>query len=337
MTSLFTLVAPYSAIADYAVFDLNPVPDDQLQSLTTEWQMVGASNGNKFTVKYIADSSVTLFDRVDIPLCRLGGTNTGRIDLEVRTTSSTSPIVASSTLAVNSGNVWTTGCTSTYINATTSTFVLNQNLQWVADVELYFTFYMRNTDGTIYMSFDVNGGTPGLTWYNNGEITVAGGYSYDYNASMLGRALGSVPTNQNQGIYNASTTAVICDTFDIGCYISTAVSWAFYPQISLSDQLATLASTTSGVVPFGYVADLYSKFETYSNAATTSLTISVELSPLMNFLGGSQASTTVTLLSGSGLRTVLGSTMWNLIQNLIAAFLWVAFGFYIYRRSIHLL
>jgi len=115
------------------------------------------------------------------------------------------------------------------------------------------------------------------------------------------------------------------------------LSFLFVPSISLADQLSSLASTTSGVIPFGYVFDIYDKLETYSNSATTSLSVSVELSSLMNFMGANYSSTTVTVLSGSGLRSTLGSTAWAFSQNLLIGLMWIGFAFYVYRRSIHLL
>jgi len=333
IASLFALFGPHFAFADYTAFQ-NKAPTNE--ALVAPYVMYGFSAGTA-GFRYDATTTVTQFDRIDIPFCRSGGAEGGSVYLEVRTTATTGPIIASSTLAVNAGNVASTGCLG-LVNATSSTFVLNQNVQWVNGVQIFFVFRLVGTTGTFYFSQIMNGGTDTgpYTWYQNGTPLYTGS---DYiNTYVIGRGLGTAPANQGQGvIYNASGTPVVCTTLDVGCYISTSLSFLFVPSIPLSTQLGVLASTTSGVVPFGYVSDLYGKFETYANTATTTLTISVELSPLLNWLGASFPTTTVTVLSGAGLRTTMGPSMWAFTQTLLAGLLWVGFAFYVYRRSIHLL
>jgi len=330
---LFTLSAPHFAFADYVAFQNKlPIPAPALSGAPA-YQMFG----DDWAVEYIATSSITQFDRIDVPICRSGGATGGSIELEIRSTASTTgPIIASSTVSATAGNVSSTGCAVSTVNATTTTFVLNNNIQTVAGVTWWFRFRFVGTTGTYYMSmqdktyFDDNGIVWGDT--HSAPFTYSG---TSYAMAMIGRGLGSAPTSAS--VYSTSSSPVVCTTFDVGCYISTAVEWPFLPAIRLSTQLGELASTTSGVVAFGYVSDLYSKLETYSNTATTTLTISVELSPLLNWLGASFPTTTVTILSGAGLRNTMGSTMWTFSQTLLAGLLWVGFAFYIYRRSIHLL
>jgi len=266
-----------------------------------------------------------------LPFCRYGGANGGTIDLEVRTTATSGPIVASSTLAVNSGNVWSTGCTGTYINGTSSTWVLNNNIQWVSGVSLFFTFYPRGTTGTYYFSFVMNGSNG--QYYGNGSLISPYLGSYSYNASAIGYALGSTPTNQGQGIYNASTTAALCETFDIGCYLSNAFAWAFYPTIPLSDQLGTLSDTAETKIPFGYVYDIEDLFTDLSDNGTSTLNITIELSPLLNWFGGSFSSTSMTILSATALQSTMGNTMWTFGQNAMKFGLWLGFIFYAWNRA----
>jgi len=336
IASVFALFGPHFAFADYVAFQNKlPIPAPALTA-DPQYQMFG----DDWVIEYVATSTITQFDRFDIPLCRYNGTAGGTIELEIRSTASTTgPVIASSTLAVNDGNVSppSQGCvTIGTVNATTSTFVLNNTIQTVAGVTWWIRLRGVGLSGTVYNSMQnvVNFDNNATVWQDGGSAP----YTYSgvtYAMAMTGRGLGTAPTSAS--VYATSSSPVVCTTFDVGCYISTAVAWAFYPSIPLSTQLGELASTTSGVVPFGYVSDLYTKLETYSNSATTTLTISVELSPLLNWLGASFPTTTVTVLSGAQLRSTLGPTMWSLTQNLLAGFLWFGFAFYVYRRSIHLL
>jgi len=336
LIAIASLSVPDFAFADYVAFQNKlPIPAPALTA-DPQYQMFGAD----WTIQYVATGTITQFDRFDIPLCRYNGTAGGTIELEIRSTASTTgPVIASSTLAVNDGNVSppSQGCvTIGTVNATTSTFVLNNTIQTVAGVTWWIRLRQVGLSGTVYNSMQntVNFDNNGTVWQDGGSAP----YTYSgvtYAMAMTGRGLGTQPTSAS--VYATSSSPVVCTTFDVGCYISTAVAWAFYPSIPLSTQLGELASTTSGVVPFGYVADLYDKFATYANSATTTMSVGIELSPLMNFMGATFATTSVTVLSGAGLRSTMGPAMWSFTQNILAGLLWVGFAFYVYRRSIHLL
>lgn len=123
-----------------------------------------------------------------------------------------------------------------------------------------------------------------------------------------------------------------CSFYEPSGCIANALSWAFYPSIPLSTQLGTLASSTNSVIPFGYIADIYGLYSTISGYATTSLVISVELSPIMNWLGGNFASTTIDVVNTGSMKTLLGST-WTLMQNILKAIFWTMFLSYIYHRT----
>lgn len=128
-----------------------------------------------------------------------------------------------------------------------------------------------------------------------------------------------------------------CGGFNIEDNLKCAGIFLFVPDYDFVTQMEHLADDLASTTPFGYFYDLTQAFQGYASAGTSSLTVSVELSGMMNFLGGSYATTSVTILSGSGLRATMGTTMWNLIQNLLIACMWFGFAIYVYRRSIHLL
>jgi len=240
---------PAISYADYEVFDLNPVPANQPIGSVNAWQMVGMPAGGAPTfVEYLTDATVTQFDRVTLPLCRAGGANGGEIYLEVRSTATSGPIVASSSLAVNSGNVWSTGCTSSIINATTSTFVLNQNVQWLTGGTFYFVFRAVGTTGTFYLSFDVDDGSNGK--FLGGGASPPTWLGDFYWTSMQGLALGIPPA-----IYNASSSIIVCEgILDIDCQIGRGFAFLFVPSdASIAEiQAISLASTS----PFGYGYEL---------------------------------------------------------------------------------
>jgi hypothetical protein len=328
------LACPVWASADYQVFQY----PDPLSGTTN---MVGTSLNTPLAFEIIGTSTVTLFDRVTMPFCRSGGAEGGYIQLEIRSTTTTGPIIASSTLSVNAGNVWSTGCASApFENATSSTWVFNNTLQYVADVHFFVIATPRDVDplSTFYWTYRKQASASGYgKIYNANPLvpyTITGDYVYVY---AKGYALGSTPTNQGQGIYNASSTAALCTSFDIGCYLSNAFAWAFYPTITLSDQLADLASTTNAQIPFGYATDVGELINTIFTQATTSLNISVEISGLLNFMNAGYSSTSMTLLSGTALRSTMGSSIWSFIQNILKGLFWLGFAFYTYRRAIHFL
>jgi len=318
------LVIPGIALADYEVFDLNPVPANQPIANVNEWQMVGMPSGGLPTfVEYITDATVTQFDRVTLPLCRAGGANGGAIWLEVRSTATSGPIVASSTLTVNSGNVWSTGCTSSIINATTSTFVLNQNVQWLEGGTFYFVFRAVGTTGNFYLSFDVDDG-------DNGKFLGAGASPPTwlgdfYWTSMQGLALGIPPV-----AYNASSSNVVCDTFDFGCYIGQAFSFLFIPSTETVKALTQISFASSS--PFGEVIAIKEIWNEWSSATNTPESgITVDLTP---FFGAVIAgSTTMTVLSASDTEAFLGATTWDLLQLLWQTGIIIGFMWYCWFRA----
>lgn len=265
----------YPAFADYVAFQ-NKI-EHGVTVGTSGYGTSGGGSGVYFGFRYDATSTVTQFDRVDIPMCHSTSNTGGTMYLEVRTTATTGPIVASSSLAINSGNFVT--CPIGVYNATTTTFVLNQNIQWVNGVQMFFLFRGIGHDGTMYVSIKDEGSTDvgPYTFYGAdlGPYWFSPNY---YNVFVTGRGLGLQPTIQN--IYNSSSTPVICNTFDVGCYVSNAFAWAFIlPENSFS-QFETLKDDIKYRAPFGYFTSAYSAIASLSATGTPEFTLATS-SPIM--------------------------------------------------------
>jgi len=319
-----------TAFADYSAFQnhlISTVGPDNVNNA-----MVRGSN-SEFTIEFIATTSISLFDRIDIALCRNDGTTGGVIELEVRSTASTTgPIIASSTLAINNGNVYSTtttpgqGCNYGIegVNEHMSTFVLNNNIQTVSGVTWWFRF--RIVGNASYFLVSLNNGVT-FGFYQNLLFWDDRNSPYKIGSDLAspivtGYALGSAPTNQNQGIYNASSTVSICETFDVGCYLTTAFSWAFYPTatVYLFEQTPTIASTT----PFNYIYETGELWEIiFAGTATGTQTLQIDFTPL--------GMATTSLTAGTLQSTVQGAGFFTTIRNWVEIFLYLGFAFGMFR------
>jgi len=311
------------ALADYQVFQ-NAYPEgaqsvnDFMQGFTT----------SVFHFKYTGTSTVTLFDRVDLALCKNTSNNTGELWLEVRTTSTTTNVIASSTLAINGGNVYTNAsCNGASTTLQYSTFVLNNNIQWVSGVDIWFTLKAVGTGDTIYWkgSNTYPDDIFGVYYSSGSRYSIVPPPDNYYSMNMRGYALGTTPTNQNQGIYSTSTTAVVCASFDIGCYISNALAWAFYPTatVYLFNSSPSLASTT----PFAYIFESIEIWDTvFSGSATGTQTLTVNFAPM--------GMSTTSLVAGTLASTVQGKSFFTTIRNWIEVFLWFIFAMGILRIAL---
>jgi len=146
----------------------------------------------------------------------------------------------------------------------------------------------------------------------------------------------SIPFDVGSGMPYSSYEGFVereCGVSDVSGCIFNAFGYAFYPSIESVESLYNLKSRLASTSPFGYVYDFSRLMNEWSALGTSTLSISVELSSLMNFGGAHYASTSVTVLSGNNLRTTMGTTMWNLGQNLLTGAFYLAFLFYVYRRS----
>jgi len=319
-----------SAFADYVAFQ-NQHPQNKITGFSEDGQIFGVSNGDRLDVLYTATSTITLFDRIDVYLCRYGGSTGGRIDVEFRTTASSSSIIASSTIAVNSGNIWDGDGCYTHSGATSTTFVLNNNIQWVADVPIWISFYPRGTTGTYYFGYYNTASLPSINfqaWHNNFQLYTDAPYSKTFGLQIKGYGLGSVSSNQNQGPYNASTTASVCTSFDIGCYISTSLSFLFYPTytIALFSETPTIASTT----PFNYLYEVGDIWDTiFAGGATGTQSLTLSFSPM--------GMTTTTITAGSLEATTQNHGFFSTIRNWIEVFLYLGFAFGLFRIALGLI
>jgi len=329
--SMFLLLVglPTVASADYSVFSINEIPANT-SIASPNYAMTGVGVGSTAVFEYTADATVTQFDRLTLPFCRYGGTNTGTIYLEVRSSTTTGPIVASSTLAVNSGNIWSTGCNSTYINATTSTFVLNQNVQWLSGVKMYFIFRPVSTDASFMYSFratigydtSLNGIYGELP--SNFPMLYVG--AYRLYTSAVGYALGIPPV-----VYNASSSNISCSTFDVGCYITQGLSLLFYPADWTFDDLNELQEQLASTTPFGYGYELVDAINTALNTATSSFAITADLSDFGSVFANA---TSVPIVSSEGIIAFAGDD-WDTVQNLLAGALYLTLLSYFWMRFFH--
>jgi len=276
-----------TAYADYVAFQNKfPIPPKIVGTDFPQYRMNG-TGALGWTVSYTATNTITQFDRVDIPFCRFGGTETGEIQLEVRSSTTTGPIIASSTLQVNDGNVsFGYGCgagAGQPINATTSTFVLNKNIQTLEGVSWYFRFRFVGTDSTIYFSLrdstiSENGGTYVVLDSTGNPLLLSG---LNYSSAIIGRALGTEPSTLN--LYNASSTVVVCDTFDVGCYFSSALSWAFVLPDGAFDPFIQLKDDLKDHAPWGYFTSAYSAINNLSATGTPAFTLATS-SPITTYV-----------------------------------------------------
>jgi len=324
------------AYADYEVFDINPIsPTDTIGITSGKWLMPGAvGNGYHTAFEYVGDATVTQFDRITIPFCRSGGSNTGEIYLELRNTATSGPIMASSSITVNSGNIASCDSVPTVPNATTTTFVLNQNVQYVSGVKIIFIFTLVNTHASSIFAFStlLNTGDNGIFYGASAPgspvpSTPYMPYGMPLYTSAIGYALGIPPV-----VYNASSSNVVCDTFDFGCYLSQSYAWAFYPDKEVIDQFKTLslASTT----PFGYAYAIPTLWNTFmvANAATTStFGLTIDFSTLTGAGFQYVTATSVEVFNVCWVNDSRGELPQYAFRDLflpyIRAFIWIALGF----------
>jgi len=321
--SMFLLLvgAPFVVSADYTVFDLNPIPADTPVT-DPNYAMAGFSNGTTWTIEYTADAMVTQFDRLTMPFCRSGGANGGVIDLEIRSSTTTGPIIASSTIDVNSGNVWNTGCSVGIINATTTTWVLNQNIQWLPGVTVYFVFHARGVTGTYYFSHFLDATIGELPTFATTDTYFKPGTDY-YMTAGEAFALGIPPV-----VYNASSSNISCSTFDVGCYITTGLSLLFYPEDWTFEQLDELQAQLASTTPFGYGYELVETINMALNTATSSFALTADLS---DFGPVFQNATSVPIVSSEGIIAFAGDD-WDTVQTLLAGALYLILLSYFWFR-----
>jgi len=293
------------------------------------------SCGTECYIEYIATSTITQFDRLDVALCRNDGSTGGVFELEVRSTASTTgPIIASSTLAINDGNIYSTtttpgqGCNYGIegVNKHMSTFVLNNNIQTVAGVTWWFRLRPVGNASTIMVSLN-NGNTFGFGnnlyyWLSNAPYKTNGGVDFA-SPIVTGYGLGIAPISLGNIMYNASGTPVVCTSFDFGCYISTSLAYLFIPNDvqSAFERMTPIASTS----PISLVYEAKSMFDDiYAPQSSTSTVVKV------SFLGED-----LVIFDSSQIETYLPIA--PTIRLILTYFIWLAAFWTVIKIPFHLI
>jgi len=346
--TFFFLVLAFFAAPIYASAVWTPLQNTEVSPYVTAYQ--GAFSDNIIAGTQFTATSTFSLQEFNLRLCKSTG-STGNLVIQIATGT-----LASYTVVATSDAESFAGMNDCSPGAPTTTmafhnFSFGGNIyQFVSGTPVVFIASTTNPSPSAYgylmtidhsTEFSYWGNATGtwrecINYLANGAGCRGDGYprAWYFTVSTAGRAPANTDTTYNAVIDNYEDCD---DLIDIGCHLTNAFVWLFYPSIPISDQFATLAATANNQIPFGYITDISSKFTEYSTTGTSTFSLSIELSPLMNFLGGTYSSSSITILSGSGLRSTLGATMWNFIQGLMVACLWAGFMFYIYRRSMTLL
>jgi hypothetical protein len=268
---------------------------------------------------WTATSTATAIDRIDIPLCTNTASPTGTLYLDVWSVSNTGNLhaIASSSLDA-SGNVWYPCGTP---NATTTTFIISPQIQVVSGVRILFQFWSDSPPSYTWFT-SLNSSSDNRSIYQPAGSTTP----FTTTESLYGssaksfqyilRATGVAPVST----YTASSTGVICGTFDLGCYISTAFAYLFSPSASIIQDFAS--TTIQNEFPFSYWYSMQSAFDSAISSSTDQFFV-------VDFeIMGS----TSTILSYPMMQNLVGDDSLDLIRNIFQWILWLCFGFYIYIR-----
>lgn len=156
----------------------------------------------------------------------------------------------------------------------------------------------------------------------------------------------------SSSLFSGNTASTTLEQLSLDCAlggnlfsqgICVAFSYLFVPPASVLNQWAAFPQYAETRFPFSWVASTTAIFSGFS-ASTTSNFITVSY----DFAGTNMSSSsvlslprilpTLTVFSSTTIETYLSPTTWSLIQALIAASLWLAFGldvFYTVRNSMH--
>jgi len=268
-----------TAFAEYNAFEnLNPetnqVFNDNMQGSN------GSVTWHFFVQNEIASSMIKW---IDMPLCKITSNNGGSLAIEIRTTSTTSPVVASSTILVNDSTVYTgSDCNATTTKTGTTTFTLNKYIAGTIGTQFWITFRTIGITDNVY--FKVHNEYPSsnfLIYYGNGNLYyVTPPPDNSLQIEIVGVANGLIPPNQGQGYATTTATStaenIECDTFyDIYCYGVKAISWTLRPSnddwLLISGALDELKSDLLYMWPLGYYTDFFYYFET--ETGTSSLVV----------------------------------------------------------------
>lgn len=200
-------------------------------------------------------------------------------------------------------------------------------------------FDVQNTDTQVQLNFAplslnlING--TALSWTTTRVLPYVGNYSV--SVRMHDTINGSSTTWTTPVLFSLGTTTVatstrnnapleaVCETFNLGCYLKQAFSWAFYPQEQTIDQFSTIDLSKKAPFIYAYeVGTLRNELFTASTTASGTVAVSVK-SP------AGSGTTTITFLSASMLENVPFA---GKIKTLLTWFLWFMLVEYVYYRII---
>lgn len=269
------------ANADYVVAQNRSNGDNNLAG------NVRGANEHLIAFEYIATSTRTQVDRLDASMCYAVSQTPGEIiSLGVYTRSFFSGAyfyqhVASSSIET-AGNValCASGATT---GATTTTFVLDNKIQWVSGVRTYWVFQSNVPTSTIRWIANPTPFDNFLLYASTTDQNFPESPYSNINPSYVAfsgiiRGLGSEPTPFN--IYNSSSTPVVCETFDVGCYFSSALSWAFTLPDNSFSQFETLKDDIKYHAPFGYFTSAYNAISQLSATGSPQFSLATS-TPIM--------------------------------------------------------
>lgn len=319
---------PFVTHADYVV------DQTQYPVLTSTGNYI---SGEKYVgFQWTSTETVTQLDRVDVSVCQTGSPlPTGNVLLNVF---NGTQLIASSSLAINSGNFADCGL---YTAFATTTFVLNQSVQTTAGVSLFFRFEKQTSGGDLskiqFLTTKNETNNNFLLSTTTGNTYVAtdnwvSGYMYNSMFVTL-RALG-IPPRQ----YTASSTATVCGSFDVGCYISTSLTFLFIPSEETQAEWKALDDTLASTTPFGYVyevPDIYS--EILDSASTTPFQITINFGTMQESFWGKIGTTSVTVFDACWVNRPVGELSNNTYQNYIMPLfifgLWIGLLWLMYNTA----
>jgi hypothetical protein len=235
---------------------------------TSVFVSLGLDEGMRIDVGFVASSSFQDLRQVIASFCN-NGDSVGRIDLEIRHLATTSDIVASSTKNISELNTTNCGASGNLENDNEAIFELNNYVAGTSILPVWLSFYGRGGHaGTVYTKGkNVTLTYPDFGFYRDNVLiypTVFGNY---YSFYTKGISDGEGPRPSLEIDYNASTTGVACQTFDIGCYFSNALSWAFIPSSTVFDKYIQLKDDIKNKPPFGYFTSAYDALFAFSSTS----------------------------------------------------------------------
>jgi len=331
---------PFVVSADYVAVENSF--DGSETSDTSKWALIGLNEGMKLDVLIYGTSSYSLVDSLEFAICN-NGTSAGRLDLEVRHMSTSSAIVASSSLSMSAFPTISCGVGGVIHGATSTAFALNAYISQTEILPMYVTIYAR-------------GGLSASAYFSWRNVTLQGSYVTAYRDNVLQAPLSLGYTYSpwarfiSQGIsggegirvdYTASTSAIVCTNLEglwniVGCAFSSALAFVFYPDENSLSAFNTQYNRLASTSPFGYAFDIVDTITLHSSDTATSALLVVNIGGVF---GSTTGSTTqyLTLISATSFENILGTQMWDLIMMLFSYSLWFAWLWWVWGKVMEII